>query len=121
MSSNQTLSRVWFGPPGVGKSTYIRSVGGVDLEALPPDARRLAAGRVKASDIGAADTKPSDWPKGQYIRILVLPDRERYEKRRHARDSQYPHKANQGDYYDGFKAAGEAGEFDEVVRDFPDG
>jgi len=113
--------RVWFGPPGVGKSTYVASVRGFDLETLPnTHERRLWLKRPEAhtyADIGAADLQPSDFNPRDYERILVLPARPIYDSRRATRDALRPEKASQADVYDGFSA--DRSSFDKVVADFP--
>lgn len=124
------LIRVWFGPPGVGKSTHIRQFGGLDLEHLPTTELRhdyvraltYRLGQGKAStvaDIAAADLQPRDFNPRYFQRILVLPPLDVYRSRRATRDQQHPHKAQQPDVYSGF--ASDKSSFDTVLVDFPQG
>lgn len=129
--------RVWFGPPGVGKSTYIRSLkrdpanmsSVVDLEEVRSanGRRTLASQIVNAvmasavsagySDIAAADTQPEMYPSDRFVRILVLPDRRKYLQRRAARNARDPHKAQQPDVYMAFSCNRDR--YDLVLPDFP--
>jgi hypothetical protein len=119
--------RAWFGPPGCGKSTFIKLEGGFDLETLDSTdlrkefVRRLpglrdTSGLYQYHDIGAADLLPSDFDSEFFIRILVLPDRDLYVRRRAQRDSVHPEKASQPDRYEAFRAIRD--QFDSVVKDF---
>jgi len=113
---------VWFGPPGVGKSTFIQKVGGFDLEHFPTRQARddyIFAGWLRVYEhVGAADTSPSQYDPEFYTRILVLPPRSIYDRRRKRRDSRNAAKRRQGDYYDAFNRNRTS--FDYVVADFPD-
>lgn len=125
MSEDERVT-VWFGPPGVGKSTFVRRNGGLDLELIASGARdeynKMIVNMVRQKltsikHIGAADTQPEDYDSELFRRVLVLPSRDKYNARRKARDELYPEKASQGDYYDSF--ASNASRYDEVVDDFP--
>jgi hypothetical protein len=108
---------VFFGPPGVGKSTLVKAAGdlGYDLESTwpaPPDLDALMAFRR----VGAAGHPPDAFPADRFIRVLLLPPRSVYDPRREARDAVQPEKANQDDVYDDF--ASDTSSFDLVLDDF---
>jgi len=91
---------VLFGPPGSGKSTIVRYLGGVDLEDSDiPTAMRSEV-------VGAAGCSVADMQRAfpGCICCLLLPPKWIYWRQRLLRDGEQPSKAGQGDYYDGFKA-----------------
>lgn len=108
---------VFFGPPGVGKSTLVRAAGrlGHDLEAswpTPPDLDALMTYRR----VGAAGHHPDVFPPDRFIRVLLLPPRSIYDTRRAQRDLEQPDKAGQDDVYNNF--ASDTDSFDLVLDEF---
>lgn len=116
----EVMTHVWFGPPGVGKSTFVKKVGGFDLETLNTRGERKAtAAKIGGTiaNVGAADTAPDDYDRSKCVLHLVLPPRDVYDKRRADRDAARPDKADQPDCYDSFASG--SSKFDDVVADFP--
>lgn len=110
----------WFGPPGVGKSTFVSSLPqyGFDLELIDYRFRRDVLKHIhsRVFHVAAADLRVSDFPPSTK-KVLVLPEPSIYKARREHRDAVVPHKAGQGDYYQAFAAHQD--EFDFVLPDFP--
>lgn len=112
-----TRTKVFFGPPGAGKSTLIHlarrsGLEAFDLEAAPRSLRAVLVFRANEATsplrqlgaIGAADAQPSSFDPRFYTRVLLLPPRATYDRRRTRRDILYPHKRGQPDVYDAFRA-----------------
>lgn len=124
---------VVFGPPGVGKSTFIdyivmrtSRIWAFDLERIgSSDLRSKVATHIGSSQpqwpsfIGAADTAPECYYPAFWVRVLVLPPRSLYEARRALRDAQHPEKAAQRCSYGSFEDAAALGRYDRVEADFP--
>jgi GTPase SAR1 family protein len=128
-------SFVFFGPPGVGKSTFIKAarrfffnrdcdVIALDVEELGDSSseRQKAAQKISRLSatcsfvVGGADTQPADYV-GNWRRVLVLPEYSIYIKRRKRRDRDNPLKALQPDVYNEFSKG--RSQYDEVWHDFP--
>jgi ABC-type iron transport system FetAB ATPase subunit len=114
-------TKVWFGPPGVGKSTFVKAVGGLDLEDIKTteERRKFVTDGYAAfyDDIGAADLQPSDFDPSLFERILVLPPQDKYRERRRVRDITNPAKRRQPDVFHGFER--DQRKYDTVLSDFP--
>jgi dephospho-CoA kinase len=85
---------VLIGPPGVGKSTVVRALHGLDLEAFPQSRRMEMLQNTEFKYYGAADTAHLQYPDDCVKVLLWLPERE-YFYRRLARDSMNLAKASQ--------------------------
>ncbi len=118
-----------FGPPGVGKTTLIRTakshrIPAIDLEDVSSstEERRAYVQNLFSGDyvhtmiIGAADLHQNDFP--DFVEtVLLLPEKNTYLQRMEMRDSDMPHKAEQnGDtVYDLFAQSRQ--NFDRVITE----
>lgn len=73
-----------FGPPGIGKSTLVKELGGYDLEENFPkiDVTRLQTANV----LGAAGHQPTSNIFKGFKRILLVMDQRDYDQQRLQRD-----------------------------------
>lgn len=114
------MNFVYFGPPGVGKSTLVKALHGIDLELVPTALRkRFARGMIVRGNglvVGAADTQPGMYPASSWVRVLLLPPRSVYDARRAQRDADKPEKASQPDVYSNFEK--DKGSFDLVLSEW---
>ncbi|QPK66772.1 VP3 [Callinectes sapidus reovirus 2] len=92
----EPTSYVLFGPPGIGKSTIVREMNGLDLEGNRPieDAYKR-----KYQVIGAAAYQPEDFDPVRFTNVLLYMDQSGYEERRMNRDLLNVAKADQPHMY----------------------
>lgn len=113
-SGKQNLRQfVFFGPPGIGKSTIIDQHNGYDMETSFPTVDYVKL--KKATVIGGAGHDHKDEMfKGMTKVLLTLPQNE-YDERRESRDEDEPTKASQ-DRHEIENWLNKESEFDEVVK-----
>lgn len=85
---------VLFGPSGVGKSTLVEKVNGVDLEQIPSE-KRIDTLMSGSGVFAAADINPNTFNDNETLWVVLTMDEETYQKRRIKRDAKEPDKAAQ--------------------------
>lgn len=89
------MKYVLIGPPGIGKSTLVKELNGIDLENFPQSRRVRVLRASVAKYYGAADVNPSVYDDDTICWVYLKMPVEEYRKRRGIRDTRQPGKASQ--------------------------
>lgn len=89
------MKYVLIGPPGIGKSTLVKELRGIDLENFPSSRRVRVLRASVAKYYGAADVNPTIYDDDTICWVFLQMPIEEYRKRRKSRDTQQPGKASQ--------------------------
>jgi len=82
-----------FGPPGIGKSTLIKQLGGYDAEDNWPNYDKA---KLRSSQyVGTAGLQVEDPILNGYLKVLLYLPQSEYDSRRKTRDANQTEKANQ--------------------------
>lgn len=90
-----TKKNMLFGPPGIGKSTLVEALGGVDLERIPSTERFLFLKKAGPNVFGSADLNPKNCSDKDLFWIVLKMPQDAYERRRAERDKLNLKKRNQ--------------------------
>lgn len=89
------MKYVLIGPPGIGKSTLIKELRGIDLENYPASRRVRMLRTSIAKYYGAADVNPNVYDDETICWVFLQMPVEQYRERRKNRDAQQPGKGSQ--------------------------
>lgn len=89
------MKYILFGPPGIGKSTLIKALGGLDLEDVPQEDRLRTLYNTNYAWYGAADLNPDSARSGDFVWVCLMADPSIYASRRAERDRNTPGKGAQ--------------------------